>query len=72
MDAIGASVAAERATYLGDRMAAFERDEFKCTMCGRGPKNGAVLDVVEEGAGLVTMCTDCKAGKGDGSSSLQP
>ena len=63
MDAIGASVEAERVTYLGERMAAFERDEFKCTVCGRGTKDGAILDTIEEGANLVTICTDCKAGK---------
>lgn len=63
MDAKTASVTAERQTYLGERMAAFERDGFKCTVCGRGVKDEAVLDTVEEGAGLVTVCIDCKAGK---------
>jgi len=63
MDAISASVSAERATYLGERMAAFERDSFKCAVCGRGTKEGAVLDVVEEGAKLVTVCIECKIGK---------
>lgn len=64
IEAAGASMSAERVTYLGERIAAFERDEFKCTVCGRGPKDGAVLDVVEEGSELVTVCTDCKIGKG--------
>lgn len=60
---MNASVSAERQTYLGERMAAFERDGFKCTVCGRGVNDGAVLDTLEKGAGLVTMCTDCKAGE---------
>lgn len=60
---MSASVTAERATYLGERMTAFERDGFKCTVCGRGTKDDAVLDVVEEGVGLVTVCIDCKTGK---------
>ncbi len=63
IDGISASVSAERVTYLGERMAAFERDGFKCTVCGKGVKDGAVLDTTEEGAKLVTVCIDCKAGK---------
>ena len=63
MEGLSASATAERVTYLGERMAAFERDGFKCSVCGRGIKDSAVLDTVEEGAGLVTVCVDCKAGK---------
>ena len=63
MEGLSASVMAERTTYLGERMAAFERDGFKCSVCGRGIKDSAVLDTVEEGTGLVTVCVDCKAGK---------
>ena len=63
IEAVYASTEAERVTYLGERMAAFERDEYKCTVCGRGVKDGAILDTVEEGAGLVTICSDCKIGK---------
>lgn len=63
-DALNASKTAEKVTYFGERMAAFERDEYKCTVCGRSVKDGAVLDVVEEGAGLVTVCTECKTGRG--------
>lgn len=62
-DALKASRSAEKVTYLSERVAAFGRDGFRCTICGRGPKDGAVLDVVEEGANLVTVCTDCKIGK---------
>lgn len=62
-DAVNASKTAEKITYFGERMAAFERDEFKCTVCGRGPKDGAVLDVVEDGANLITVCMQCKIGK---------
>lgn len=63
MDAVGASIEAERITYLGERTAAFERDGFRCTVCGRGVKDNAILDTAEEGASLVTVCTDCKAGE---------
>lgn len=59
-----ASMSAERVTYLKERVSAFEESEFRCTMCGRSPKDGIVLDVVEEGAGLRTVCTDCKTGRG--------
>ena len=62
MDAIGASVSAERTTYLGERMAAFKHDGFKCTVCGRSVKDNAVLDTVEDGKSLKTVCIDCKAG----------
>ena len=57
-------MSAERVTYLKERVSAFEESEFRCTMCGRSPKDGIVLDVVEEGAGLRTVCTDCKTGRG--------
>lgn len=63
-EAKNASMVAERRTYLGERVATFERDKFKCTVCGRGPKDGAVLDVAEDGAKLVTVCIECKVGKG--------
>lgn len=63
LEGISASIAAERITYLSERMAAFERDGFRCTVCGRGVKDGAILDIVEEGAGLLTVCTDCKTGR---------
>lgn len=63
LDAQKASKNAERVTYLRERVSAFERDGYKCFVCGRGPKDGAVLDVVEDGAILVTVCLECKAGK---------
>ncbi|KKL60700.1 hypothetical protein LCGC14_2202670, partial [marine sediment metagenome] len=63
LDAVNASVQAERTTYLGKRMTAFEHDNFKCTVCGRSVKDNAVLDTVEDGKGLKTVCLDCKAGK---------
>lgn len=63
MDALSASATAERVTYLDERMAAFERSDYKCTVCGRGVIDGAILDVAEDGAKLTTMCTDCKAGR---------
>ncbi len=64
LEAKKASMSAEKVTYLGERVDAFKRDKFKCTVCGRGPKDGAVLDVVEEGAKLKTVCMDCKTGGG--------
>ncbi len=63
LEAKKASMSAEKVTYLRERVDAFKRDKFKCTMCGRGPKDGAVLDVVEEGAKLKTVCMECKIGK---------
>ena len=58
-----ASTTAERVTHFAERISAFEHDKYKCTVCGKGPKDGAVLDVVEENAKLKTVCTDCKIGK---------
>lgn len=63
LDAHEASKKAERVTYLTERVDAFKRDDFKCTVCGKSPKQGAVLDVVEEGTKLVTVCLECKIGK---------
>ncbi len=63
LDALKASKGAEKVTFMGERMSAFERDGFKCTVCGRGPKDGAVLDVVEESTQLRTVCIECKAGR---------
>lgn len=63
-DAVDASKSAERVTFFGERMTAFARDGYKCTVCGKGVKNGAILDVVEQGTGLVTVCLECKVGKG--------
>lgn len=54
---------AERTTYFTERYAAFERDGFKCTVCGRGVKEGAVLDILDSEDGPKTVCTECKEGK---------
>lgn len=54
---------AETLTTLGERYGTFERDEFKCTVCGQGAKD-TVLDVDVGGDGqLHTVCVECKAGK---------
>jgi len=58
-----ASHQAERVTYLADRHAAMKRDGFRCRECGRGPQDGAALDVELDGGELKTICTDCKRGK---------
>lgn len=61
---VAASYTAERQTYLEERFTAFERDEFKCTYCGRGTGKGVKLDVEDNGkGGLRTICTECKTGK---------
>lgn len=62
-DEEAASCEAEKQTYLAERYATFERDGFKCTICGRGVKESAILDVEEEKGALKTVCTDCKEGK---------
>ena len=62
LDALKAGKDTEKITHLRERIGAFEQDEFKCTVCGRGPKDGAVLDVVDEGAKLKTVCIECKIG----------
>lgn len=62
-DAAAVSRSTEKVTYLKERVSTFERDGFKCTVCGRGPKDGIVLDVVEEDTQLRTVCSDCKTGK---------
>lgn len=53
---------AETLTFYSERFSTLEKDGFKCTYCGRGPKEGAVLGVVED-SGLRTICEECKAGK---------
>lgn len=59
-----ASRTAERVTYLAERHSTMKRDGFRCTICGRGPQNGAVLDVEDNGAGgLKTVCKDCVEGR---------
>lgn len=64
IDAVTASMSAERVTYLTERFAAFEKDGFKCTYCGRGNNEGVKLDTIDDGkGGLRTICEECKAGK---------
>ncbi len=59
-----ASVHAERTTYLTDRHLAMKRDGFRCTLCGRGPQDGAILGVEpDDKGGLKTVCNECKEGE---------
>ena len=53
----------ETLTAYRERFCTLENDGFRCTYCGRGPKEGAVLGVVEELGELRTICEECKAGK---------
>ena len=63
-EGIYASVTAERITFLGDRFAAIERDNFKCVYCGKGVPNGVKLDVEDDGKGnLRTVCDMCVEGR---------
>ena len=62
-DVKSASAQAERVTYRSEVLSTLARDEYKCTRCGKGLLDGVTLDVVEEDANLVTVCTDCKIGK---------
>lgn len=65
VEAATASYTAERQTYLEERFAAFEKDGYKCTYCGRGTSDGVKLDVEGDGkGGLRTICIECKVGKG--------
>lgn len=62
--AVVASVDAERLTFLAERTSTFERDDYKCTLCGKGPKQGIHLDVIDDGkGGLKTICNECKEGR---------
>ncbi len=66
IDGVTASISAERTTYLAERFAAFEKDEFKCVYCGRGVSKSVKLDTMNDGkGGLKTVCEECKVGKGD-------
>jgi len=62
-DEVVARVRAEQSTYLGERYAALERDEFKCVYCGKSKEQGAVLDVIENQHELKTICLECKIGR---------
>ncbi len=54
---------AETLTTLGERYSTLEKDNFRCTVCGKDAKD-TVLDVdTAEGGGLKTVCVECKAGK---------
>jgi len=64
IDGVMASRTAERATYLAERHSTMKRDSFRCTLCCRGPGDGAVLDVGDDdNSGLKTVCRDCVEGK---------
>ena len=62
-------------TYLKLRFTVLRRDKFCCRYCGRGAKNGTVLEVdhitpaSKHGKyaidNLFTACRECNAGKGD-------
>jgi 5-methylcytosine-specific restriction endonuclease McrA len=55
------------------RFAILERDSFRCQFCGRGPKQGVILEVdhllprsrggLSELANLITACEQCNRGK---------
>ena len=62
-DELRSRVVAEKQTFLGERFAAMQRDNFKCAYCGRGKDQGAVLDVLEVDNDLKTVCLECKMGK---------
>ena len=62
-DELKARVVAEKQTFLGERFAAMQKDNFKCVYCGRGKEQGVILDVVDVGHELKTVCLECKAGK---------
>lgn len=62
-DEVTSRVRAEKRTFLGERFAALERDDFKCVYCGKSKEQGAVLDVVEEEGELKTVCLECKVGR---------
>lgn len=63
-EGIAASLSAERRTFLGDRFAVLERDDFKCTYCGKSVRDGIKLDVEEDGkGGLRTVCNLCVEGR---------
>jgi len=64
IDGIVASVSAERKTFLGDRFAAIEKDDFKCVFCGKSVSDGVKLDVEnDEKGGLRTVCNLCSEGR---------
>jgi len=58
------------------RFAVLERDDFSCTVCGRGPRSGDdvklhvdhIYPIAEGGKtvkeNLQTLCQDCNSGKG--------
>lgn len=62
-DEVKARVVAERQTFLGERYATMQRDDFKCSYCGKGKEQGAVLDVVDDSSKLKTICLECRIGK---------
>ena len=63
-EGIVASVMAERKTLLGDRFAALEAAEFKCSYCGKSAHDGVKLDVEDDGKGnLRTVCNQCVEGR---------
>ena len=64
VEGIGASISAERKTFLGDRFAAMERGGFKCSYCGKSSHDGVKLDVEDDGkGGLQTVCNVCVEGR---------
>lgn len=63
IDGKAAQLDAETSTFYAERFNTLEKDGFKCTFCGRGPKEGAVLGVVEDAGELKTICDECKRGK---------
>lgn len=64
LEGVSASVTAEKKTFLGDRFAALERGDFKCSYCGKSPRDGVKLDVEDDKkGGLRTVCNICREGR---------
>lgn len=78
----GKAKAKRRALKPKLRFQILERDNFKCSYCGKSAVDGAVLHIdhktsVKDGGedhpdNLVTSCTDCNFGKGGESLAPQP
>jgi len=53
----------KRQISFNERTTTLEHDKYKCTVCGKSPADGIILDIVVVNTSLTTICMRCRSRK---------